>query len=1572
MKISLCMIVKDEEINIKECLDRALDVVDEVVIVDTGSVDSTLKILEQYKNRNVNVIEQKWNNDFSEARNKSIENANGDYILILDADERIFCKREKLEEFLIYDDGLAYKIPIYNIFENKEMQITAEMIRLYKNQNPLYVGAIHEQITFDGKKNIGKVLDDSICKIYHYGYSKKVFSAKDKQKRNMDIIMAEIGRNPKDAFNWYNKGVMEMIAENYDIALNDFIKAHNLTKGTRMAFHNDLIIKMIQCLLMQKRYKKTIEFISPLLKDIYINTLPDLYYYLGLAYKEIKKYSMAKKNLLKALKIGDSTQKNSKFGIGSYMPLVELARIEKENKNIEKAYEKYEEAIFHENNINKYGLDEYRHFLKENNEENLLNDLNNRINKNSSNNQKYSEVKMIEYKKQFKENIEKLIEANMLNEATEMIYEYEKMFGKDILTFSVNGILSIIKGDYINAEKNFLQGLEKDSDDFDLLYNLGYLYRNIKNIDNAIKYLKSAFINSPNSEMEDEVFSILKELDIDETKESLRIKIYKSKEDSSKKNDNETNNINDITTLKDKFKQNIQILIEEGSLSEAKILISEYNDFEKNDADIYSMQGIIAIMENDYEYAEQLFFEGLEIDNSNLDLLYNLGYLNELKCQFINAYRYYQKALKFAENTIRNSICEKIENLLKHDNVVNYTKRKKVLFVAHIFPPVGGSGVQRSLKFVKYLRDFGWEPIVVTVGKTVYPLKDETMISEIPEEVEVIRIDERDNINPEYVNQLIKLYSGIVEDDELIQEYVKELNKSNAHLNRLLLMPDIYILWATEILEIINSKIDFSEIDILYTTSGPYSDHLIGYYLKKRFDMPWVADFRDEWTNNSYVNFDKKNISYRLSHSMESKIVDLADRIVVVTPITKENYEKNFILEAKKVYEITNGYDEKDFVDLVYKNNKNEKFTVVHNGLLYMIRTPETFLNALISLINKKKIDKNKIIVKFPWIENEDEWKKYFKKNDLDNIVEITGYLTHKESLEMSINADLLLLIIGKGSENKTVYTGKVFEYLRLCKPILSLSPKDSLVDRLINDTSIGTNVEFDDVQKIEKTILEAYKSWENNELPVIEINEEIQKFERRNLTQKLCNLFYDTEYEFMKNKIDFKKNLHSKLNDFINKKKFFEAEEFLLKFLKSNPQNSYILFIIGNLYLYIEEFFLAYKFFEESLEYCNEPLERLFIKNYIDSVVSLGESNVSEFKLIKKHRIVVISSYPEDEAITTIEDIGEIIFTMDCSVEGSSNGIDINKILELDFDYIIVLERNNEKAQYILNVLHHSGINNKKIYNWFSYSYPYYIEGFETKFNSFKKMQKVDTFITGSSYAEVGIDCSILGDSCLNFALSGQDIFFDYNLTKYLLEFRSFKSNIKKVFINMSYYAFDYDLSLSPTGSTRIHRYLYTIGEIHNYDNKLHLELCHSVYKNKSYNEDYKAQHSNKLNTVLKGNNVQEDIIAKKQAGMNHPNTVFENKQIFEKYLQMLNKINIEPIIVILPTSKYYYEYYNDNYQKNKFYSIIQELDKKFDFTVIDYFNSELFTDEDFWDYSHLNKTGALKFTSILKKFLP
>lgn len=442
-------------------------------------------------------------------------------------------------------------------------------------------------------------------------------------------------------------------------------------------------------------------------------------------------------------------------------------------------------------------------------------------------------------------------------------------------------------------------------------------------------------------------------------------------------------------------------------------------------------------------------------------------------------------------------------------------KRKKVLFIAYVYPPISGSGVQRTLKFTKYLRNYDWEPVVVTVGDTKAPFFDKTLFTDIPKEMEIIRIDRPDKIDNLYANELFNIYSKIVPIN-ILNKYISILNKNKLMGLKWLLLPDIHIPWANEVIKKIYNYCNFDEIDLIYSTSGPYSDHIVGYYLKKKLNKPWVADFRDEWTNNPMMKPNKKNIVYGILREMEKKIVEFADKIITTTDGAAENYKRIFNLKYDKVTTITNGYDEEDFKEISEKKDKDdkkEKFTIMHNGILYGNRSPIPFINVIKNLVNTNKIHKHKIMVYFSHTNKDEEYKAYVKEQGLEECIQFIGYLNHGESLKKASSADLLLLIIGEEEKWKTVHAGKVFEYLRLCKPIIGLSPRESVTEELLTKTGRGKNFDFNDYHGMENYILEIYKKWEDGTLKDYKIEEGILEFERKNLTKKLADVFNELIY---------------------------------------------------------------------------------------------------------------------------------------------------------------------------------------------------------------------------------------------------------------------------------------------------------------------------------------------------------------------------------------------------------------------------------------------------------------------------
>lgn len=703
------------------------------------------------------------------------------------------------------------------------------------------------------------------------------------------------------------------------------------------------------------------------------------------------------------------------------------------------------------------------------------------------------------YRRNIKDKILKLINSNQLKEAQELITQYQKIIPNDIEILQAQSIIFIQEGNYELAESILIQSIYLDKSNSDTFYNLGYLFQikekwceSFQSYQLAKQYCKDHNLIAEISNIQLELLNQqMKSGNFAEELYELFEKMVQTTEflASLEKQQEEAHN----------WKNTLENLINVNQVEEAKELLAKYKNIYSNDVDFYSFQAIIDIVEERFDVAEENLMRGLEIDTNNIDILFNLGYLFELTKDNKRAHLYYSKAaVRCNQKETYEEIKNRLEEIQRKDpKLLN----KRVLLVAYAFPPIGGPGVQRSLKFAKYLRKCGWAPLVLTVGWTPWNFNDESLLEEISEEIDILRIDDIDpkNINIDTINQIIPIYKELINNDIIFQEYIKSIGGNISFL------PEYQALWANKVINNINDYVNLDEIDLIYTSADPNADNIIGYYLKKKYNKPWVADFRDAWTQNPYTGYDKNGLKYRVECEMEKTLVKFADYLITVSEEVSQDFIRRLNLDDRYVKTISNGYDENDFNHIVLSEGNKEYFTIAHNGLFYQKRSPITFLSAIKNILDKKLIPKEKLKVYFT---RKDKWYKLVEELGLDEVVQFTGYKPHRESIELANHSNLLLLIVGSGDENKGIYTGKIYEYLRLCKPILALSPKDSVVDNLLQKLDRGKNIPFDNIADIEDYIVEMYKLWEKNNYPILKLEESIKDFDREELTNKLSKIF--------------------------------------------------------------------------------------------------------------------------------------------------------------------------------------------------------------------------------------------------------------------------------------------------------------------------------------------------------------------------------------------------------------------------------------------------------------------------------
>ncbi|WBX75642.1 glycosyltransferase family 4 protein [Tenacibaculum ovolyticum] len=415
----------------------------------------------------------------------------------------------------------------------------------------------------------------------------------------------------------------------------------------------------------------------------------------------------------------------------------------------------------------------------------------------------------------------------------------------------------------------------------------------------------------------------------------------------------------------------------------------------------------------------------------------------------------------------------------------------KVLIITYYWVPAGGSGVQRWLKFVKYLRDFNIEPVVYTVDEAKYPIVDKSLKSDVPENIEVLKKDiwEPNNLLSIFKKKETKTSAGFLNPNPTFFGKILQYVRANYFI------PDARKFWVKPSVKYLEKYLKENRIDAIITTGPPHSLHLIGLALKKKTNIKWIADFRDPWTVIDYFHqlpLTKKSI--KKHHQLEQEVLANADASLVVGETMKANY-KTF---SNNVHVVTNGYDSEENEKIVPV--LDTKFSITHIGLMNSDRNPKILWKALSELSEKNNAFKNDLEIKLIGKLSDDvviDLDKYEFKS-----VEKINYVPHKEVQQYQRNSQVLLLAVNNVPSAKGIITGKIFEYLQAKRPILAIGPEDGDLAVILKNTNSGTIVDFNDKEAIKRTVLSLYKSYKENTLQVS--SKDIEQYHRKELTKQL------------------------------------------------------------------------------------------------------------------------------------------------------------------------------------------------------------------------------------------------------------------------------------------------------------------------------------------------------------------------------------------------------------------------------------------------------------------------------------
>ena len=434
---------------------------------------------------------------------------------------------------------------------------------------------------------------------------------------------------------------------------------------------------------------------------------------------------------------------------------------------------------------------------------------------------------------------------------------------------------------------------------------------------------------------------------------------------------------------------------------------------------------------------------------------------------------------------------------------------KKVLFISYYFPPAGGSAVQRALKFVKYLPRFGWNPIVLTAKMNDYALKDESLLANIPPGIRAYR-----SSAPDFYRFFSKLDKNTKHHADLTAIAVNDksgdsiMNRLAFFLRNTFFIPDARILWLPSALLKGLKIIKKEGVELIFTTSPPFTTAIVGMLLSKMTGIPWISDYRDPWTQ-AYYYFNRPKPSKMNEEYLEKKCLVTAKKIISINePLLSGLSEKYQGIHVSESSIIPNGFDPDDFKNL--KPIKDNYFTMTYTGTQNARMHAGTFLQAVKKLCLANPLFYKKIRLNFIGRIGPDI-KRLFEDQILRKRIHIFPHMSHHECLRYTAGSDILLLLIPNVPNNELIVTGKLFEYLITGNPILCLS-KSGEAASILKATNTGVTVPFDDVGQITGIIWKWYKRWDSGKQiisgPIRQ--EEIFMYDRKKCTARLADVFND------------------------------------------------------------------------------------------------------------------------------------------------------------------------------------------------------------------------------------------------------------------------------------------------------------------------------------------------------------------------------------------------------------------------------------------------------------------------------
>lgn len=396
---------------------------------------------------------------------------------------------------------------------------------------------------------------------------------------------------------------------------------------------------------------------------------------------------------------------------------------------------------------------------------------------------------------------------------------------------------------------------------------------------------------------------------------------------------------------------------------------------------------------------------------------------------------------------------------------------KKVLIITYYWPPSGGIGVHRWLQFSKNFPSYGWEPIIFTAKNANYPVVDKSLLEQVPEKIEIHKVKV-----PE-PNNLISLFNRKGNKNQKIYKLQQQNNVQTSSLKRLLwtirgnfFIPDARMFWIKKSVRYLDNYLRENKIDAIISTGPPHSTHLIAQKIHKRFNIPWITDFRDPWTSMDYLKeMNLKQFALKKHKRLEELVLRNSTKVIVVGKTIQNEFKENYNIDSSIIY---NGFQQSK--ENIGNQELDKKFTIVHTGSFLHKRNCDDFWFCLSELTKTDKKFAHDLEIKLvgnvaPVV------KESLIKYDLQKYTVFIQHVNHQKAKAIQRSAQILLLPIDRIENAEFVLTGKLFEYLQARRPIFCIGPTYGDAADVITSCSAGSVIDFDNIELMKEEISKKY-----------------------------------------------------------------------------------------------------------------------------------------------------------------------------------------------------------------------------------------------------------------------------------------------------------------------------------------------------------------------------------------------------------------------------------------------------------------------------------------------------------------